>query len=185
MNIFILDTNPEKAAAAQCDKHVTKMVLESGQMLSTAHRVLDGIVGFGPSKSGKTTVRRWALVGARSALYHAVHVRHPCTEWTMESEANYRWHFRHFSALAHEYTSRFGRRHKTWADLNMLLREPPGNIPNIGLTPFRLAMGASPDSIDEANPVESYRKYYQTKQSSFDMKWTSPSAMPVWFDKNE
>ena len=42
MNIFILDKNPIKAAREHCDKHVVKMIVESGQMLSTAHRLLDG-----------------------------------------------------------------------------------------------------------------------------------------------
>ena len=42
MNIFYLDKNPVVAAQMQCDKHVVKMILESAQMLSTAHRVLDG-----------------------------------------------------------------------------------------------------------------------------------------------
>ena len=42
MNIFVLDRNPEIAAQQQCDKHVVKMILESAQMLCTAHRELDG-----------------------------------------------------------------------------------------------------------------------------------------------
>ena len=42
MNIFILDQDPIAAAVQQCDKHIVKMVLESAQMMSTAHRVLDG-----------------------------------------------------------------------------------------------------------------------------------------------
>ena len=42
MNIFILDKNPIKAAQLQCDKHVVKMIVESGQMLSTVHRMVDG-----------------------------------------------------------------------------------------------------------------------------------------------
>ena len=42
MNIFYLDKAPEIAAQLHCDKHVVKMILESAQMLSTAHRVLDG-----------------------------------------------------------------------------------------------------------------------------------------------
>ena len=42
MNIFYLDRHPIKAAQMMCDKHVVKMILESAQMLSTAHRVLDG-----------------------------------------------------------------------------------------------------------------------------------------------
>jgi hypothetical protein len=44
MNIFILHEDPVVAAQMQCDKHVPKMVVESAQMLSTAHRMLDGTV---------------------------------------------------------------------------------------------------------------------------------------------
>ena len=42
MNIFYLDRDPEIAAQMICDKHVVKMILESAQMLSSAHRFLDG-----------------------------------------------------------------------------------------------------------------------------------------------
>ena len=41
MNIFALDKDPTQAARMMCDKHVVKMILESAQLLSTAHRVLD------------------------------------------------------------------------------------------------------------------------------------------------
>ena len=62
MNIFILDNDPVLAAQQQCDKHVVKMIVESGQMLSTAHRMLDGVVERRPSKSGKTTVNYYKLL---------------------------------------------------------------------------------------------------------------------------
>ena len=42
MNIFYLSTNTDECARYHCDKHVVKMILETAQMLSTAHRVLDG-----------------------------------------------------------------------------------------------------------------------------------------------
>jgi len=175
MNIFILDENPEIAAQLQCDKHVVKMVLESAQMLSTAHRVLDG----------KLMEKHWLLPdGREDVLYRAVHINHPCTRWVMESVANYRWLFRHFSALSKEYYHRYGKHHKSWVVLNDKLREPPYHIPSRGLTPFRLAMGAAPHCIDEENPVKSYRKFYQTKQDRFDMKWTSRDV-PEWFKQNK
>ena len=44
MNIFYLDKRPDNAAEMHCDKHCVKMVLEYAQMLSTAHRELDGDV---------------------------------------------------------------------------------------------------------------------------------------------
>ena len=37
MNIFYLDECPVKAAQVQYNKHVVKMILESAQMLCTAH----------------------------------------------------------------------------------------------------------------------------------------------------
>ena len=42
MNIFYLNESPEIAAVEHNDKHCVKMILESAQMLCTAHRVLDG-----------------------------------------------------------------------------------------------------------------------------------------------
>ena len=41
MNIFFLDTDPKTSASYHCDKHVVKMIIESAQLLSTAHRELD------------------------------------------------------------------------------------------------------------------------------------------------
>ena len=54
MNIFILDKDPMKAAMMLCDRHVPKMIVESAQMLSTVHRLLDGTPEKRRSKSGKT-----------------------------------------------------------------------------------------------------------------------------------
>ena len=54
MNIFVIDKDPVVAAQEHCDKHVVKMIVESAQMLSTAHRILDGKESRRPSVSGKT-----------------------------------------------------------------------------------------------------------------------------------
>ena len=44
MNIFYLHEDPQVSAKMHCDKHVVKMIIEYAQMLSTAHRMLDGKV---------------------------------------------------------------------------------------------------------------------------------------------
>lgn len=181
MNIFILDTNPVKAAQMQCDAHVVKMVLESAQMLSTAHRILDGDEIRIPSKSGKTKVKGWQLIDFREdVLYKAVHVGHPCTVWTMESSDNYLWHFEHYKALAEEYKYRYEKQHRSFVELWEALEHPPKNIPEGKLTPFRLAMGAAPECIHTEDPVRSYREFYQTKQERFKMNWTK-RPVPEWF----
>ena len=46
MNIFYLDKNPIKAAQIQYNKHVVKMILESAQMLCTAHHHWADEIGY-------------------------------------------------------------------------------------------------------------------------------------------
>jgi hypothetical protein len=182
MNIFILDKDPEVAAQLQCDKHVVKMIVESAQMLSTAHRMLDGYVEKRPSKSGKRMINYWVHPKPykEERLYKAVHHGHPSTVWTMESESNYIWHFDHFVALLDEYTYRYNKMHST-EKLKELLCQPPKNISRDGLTPFKLAMADYPECIALGDPVEAYRAFYQTKQDRFKMVWTK-REIPEWFN---
>lgn len=181
MNIFILDENPRTAASMHCDKHVPKMVVESAQMLSTAHRMLDGVETKKRSKSGKTMSKYYMLGDTREHhLYNAVHFNHPCTVWTRESSQNYLWHYKLFIALCDEYTKRYGKIHLTDKSLREHLKVTPNNIPDIEMTPFRLAMKSNPECMDESNPIESYRKFYMTKQERFKMEWKNTQT-PYWF----
>ena len=92
MNIFYLDMDPKVAAEYHCDKHVVKMILEYGQLLSTAHRVLDGTPYLGSSVSEKRNVARWKLPdGREDILYRACHAQHPCGIWVRENIEHYRW----------------------------------------------------------------------------------------------
>lgn len=184
MNIFVLNESPVLAAQEQCDKHVVKMIVESAQMLSTAHRMLDGQVSRQPSKSGKTMIKYYDHPTLDSTLYKAVHHHHPCTVWTMESVCNYIWHYKHFVALCDEYMYRYGKRHLTDTLLRSILMTPPVRIPRVERTPFKLAMGSNPECMLDC-PVESYRAFYHTKQDRFSMTWTS-RPVPSWFEvKNE
>lgn len=186
MNIFVLDSSPVLAAQYQCDKHVVKMIVESAQMLCTAHRLLDGkmkLVDKFSLKTGKTRKGKiWELddKALDADLYRVCHQNHPCTVWTMESMANYIWHYEHFCVLCNEYTYRYGKKHKTDTKLRFLLDTAPGNIPDIGQTQFRLAMNSQPQCINPADPVGSYRAFYQTKQGRFKMVWTK-RGKPDWF----
>ena len=180
MNIFILDNDPVIAAQMQCDKHVPKMVVESAQMLSTVHRMLDGKMERRLSKSGKVRVQYWKLNDDReNVLYKACHFNHPSTIWTRESIENYMWHYNHFAALCDEYTYRYGKLHATDAKLRKALSQAPNNIPQTGMTKFKLAMKSNPECIFE-DPIKSYRAFYQTKQHRFKMVW-SKREVPGWF----
>ena len=47
MNIFYLHQDPHEAAKLQYNKHVVKMILESAQMLCTAHHCIMGELFYG------------------------------------------------------------------------------------------------------------------------------------------
>lgn len=169
MNIFILSTDPELAAQYQCDKHVVKMCVESAQMLSAAHRLLDNIT---------TADYR------DNVLYRATHVNHPCTRWTMETSGNYNWHLYHWLALCKEYQYRYGKKHKSYMKLAGMLSYQPRNIKLDVKTPFVLAMKSNPECMNVNDPVASYRSFYHTKQNNFAMKWEKNRDEPVWFKRN-
>ena len=180
MNIFILDNDPVQAAQLQCDKHIPKMVVESAQMLSTVHRMIDGVMERRPSKSG-SMLQYFKLDDYREdILYKAVHMNHPCTVWSRENCSNYDWHYKHFIALCNEYTYRYGKIHASETKLATVLRNAPKKIEyTTGKSPFRLAMGSNPECMFE-DAVKSYRAFYQTKQARFAMKWTK-RKQPEWF----
>lgn len=182
MNIFVLDNDPVIAAQLQCDKHVVKMIVESAQMLSTAHRMLDGFVEKRPSKSGKRIIDYWVHPNdnLESVLYKAVHHKHPSTVWTMESNNNYNWHYVHFCALCDEYEYRYGKKHSTDLLLRELLATPPHKIPIGYKTKQPLAMKSNPECMFP-DVVKSYRAFYQTKQKRFNMVWTN-REIPEWFE---
>ena len=73
MNIFYLHEEPAIAAAWHCDKHCVKMILETAQILSTAHHVLDG---------ENTEIE---------GLYRPAFVSHPSTVWARSGLENYKW----------------------------------------------------------------------------------------------
>ena len=184
MNLFILDKDPVKAAQLQCDKHVVKMIVESAQMLSTVHRMLDGTMERRPSKSG-AMLQYWKLHDDREDIvYKACHFNHPSTIWTRESKANYDWHYKHFIGLCDEYTYRYGKVHSTDTKLREILKTLPNNI-KTGKTQFKLAMSSNPECVVNGlggtDAVESYKNFYQTKQERFKMVLTKRET-PQWFN---
>ena len=154
INIFVLDRNPEVAAKYHCDKHM-KMIVESAQMLSTAH---------------------WQ--SGSQAPYKESHLNHPCSKWARESLSNYRWLQKLGMALCHEYTKRYWKIHATQEKLEWLGENEP-DIADIGLTDFAQAM---PEQYRDSDAVEAYRKYYLGDKSRF-AKWKMGN-MPSWYREN-
>ncbi len=59
MNVFALHTDPRFAAQMHADKHVVKMAIEYAQLMSTAHRVLDGSLYQDKTSNGRN-IKRWS-----------------------------------------------------------------------------------------------------------------------------
>lgn len=109
MNIFYVHSDPVICAQQHVDKHVVKMILEYAQLMSTAHRILDGVETVGLSKSGRKA-KRWVLPDEREdALYKASHINHPSAKWCRHSLANYQFLFKLWIELMREYHYRYGK----------------------------------------------------------------------------
>ena len=153
MNIFILDRDPVQAARYTIDKHCSKMVLESAQLLCAAFPV-------------------------GSAPYRRTHYNHPCSVWVRESRANALWLAEHGLALSEEYTLRYGRQHASEDVILWTIRNlSKANLPDVGLTPFAQAM---PDEYKRADPVEAYRAYYQGAKAEI-ATWKPIRGRPDWW----
>lgn len=165
MNIFMVDPDPLISAQNLVDKHVVKMTVETAQLLSTAHYVLDGVLKN----------KKYHLDDERAdVLYKPTHFNHPSAVWTRVSSSNYQWLTQHFIALLDEYTYRYGKHHKT-SRLAPYLVYLPNNIEIGPMTPISCAM---PDEYKLSDPIESYRNFYRNAKSHIH-KWTKREE-PKW-----
>lgn len=174
MNIFYLDKDPHIAATYHSDKHVIKMILESAQLLSTAHRVLDGQLVIERDRANRR-IKRYKFNDERDEIfYKSTHVNHPSAVWVRESTEHYRWLALLFAELLHEYTYRYGKTHASSRLLETLI-VPPTNLVDRGFTPPPPAMDKEyilPDT------VSSYRNYYCKAKSDL-LQYTKRPA-PDW-----
>ena len=166
MNIFFLDRDPRLAAEYHGDRHVVKMVLETAQLLSTAHRVLDADIETRPALHEK--------------MYRATHRNHPVSVWVRASYCNYFWGLRLYDALLDEFFYRRKKHHKSGL-LKEYLNEVPMNLyPKQHLnriTPPPLAM---PEEFKRDDLEESYRNYYVDKYHQGIVRYDWRRPMPDW-----
>lgn len=155
MNIFILHLIPSICARYHVDKHVVKMILESTQLLCSAHHLHPN--GYKPP-------------------YKLTHKNHPCAIWTRESVANYKWLTELAMKLCSEYTRRYKKIHKCQIYLEELSNNIP-DIPDIGFTEPAQAM---PDKYKNQSVVKAYRAYYNNdKRELFSWKTRD---IPKWIE---
>jgi hypothetical protein len=153
MNIFYTNRDPVQCAKDHCDKHCVKMILEYGQLLSTAHRLLGN---------------------DNPVLYKATHKNHPSAVWARANVKHYDWLYRLLEALSQEYTSRYGRVHRTWFKLSSALREAPSGIPN---GDYKDPPQCMPDQYKGEDAVKAYQNYVRLDKEFAE--WNH-SPMPEW-----
>ena len=162
MNIFVLDNDPAIAARMLCDKHVSKMILETAQMLSTV------AVSLGYDDP---------------CLYKPVHAKHPCTLWAGKTYHNWRWLCKHGLAMSDEFEYRYNNRHKSSEVIRVIYENKMGPEQ----TPFSYRTGfaqAMPDQYKQTNAVKAYRSYYLGEKRRF-AKWTKRQPPNWWINTTE
>ena len=137
MNIFYLHQNPEQAARYQYNKHIVKMILESAQMLCTAHHCI--------------------MTDDADVPYKIAHKNHPSSIWARQSGENYTWLYRHMMELGREYERRYGKKHLSIIKCEDPLSILPGGILETGLTEMPQCM---PDEYKDKCSVQAYWNYY-------------------------
>ena len=185
MNIFYLDSDPKTCAEMHCDKHVVKMIIEYAQLMSTAHRVLDGTEYTDLTANGRR-IKRWRLDDGRESLLHkASHINHPSAIWCRENDQNYYWLYKMWDFLCQEYHYRYGKTHAC-ERLEAVLSYAPTNIaegqffaPTPAMPIDCKVMAENPTPGRKYDSLKSYHKYYIQEKVRF-AKWKNRN-IPEWF----
>lgn len=164
MNIFVLSEDPRECARFHNDRHVVKMILETCQLMSTAHVFLDG------ERTAKARV---------PLILRPTHVNHPVAIWVRQTAENYNWAGELLRNLCLEYNQRYGKVHSyvTNGLVARLMLHRPMNMQHGQRTPFAQCM---PAQYRRASAVEAYRLYYFHEKWHMD-SWRAPARTPQWW----
>jgi Pyrimidine dimer DNA glycosylase len=175
MNIFVVDTNPYKAAEQLPDKHIVKMPLETCQMLS---------IIFSPWYYNWGTIPK--ADGTPYDTKKGAFRNHPCTIWAAESYENLAWLIVHGMALCDEYQYRYGKQHSCMNTLIEACKVIDRNRQRVQLCDWELVTEftrAMPDYLKydkTIDTVEAYRRYVNTKTWVKDNYLRAHHRKPEW-----
>lgn len=172
MNIFHLDKSPMLAAQFLCDKHVPKMIVETGQMLSAAHHYHESEV-----------VDR---------VYKLAYPHHPMTQWVWKTGNNYQWAYSLLCHLIDEFYHRGFKNGEAPATQRIMgaLEILPAGLKNTldqldwmnHITAPPLCM---PKEYHGPCHIEAYRNYYIHEKHTFKdgskAVWERGRDAPYWW----
>ena len=174
MNIFAVDRDPNRAARQLPDRHVTKMILESAQMLSIVYSSHYWDIGEVMKVDGTP------FKTAKGAFK-----KHPCTIWAADSPENCAWLLHHALCLCDEFQERYGKRHNLGKSLfhakRLFHREVGRAITCFrGVAKFARAM---PDEYKLDNTIDditAYQLYVNSKPWVYYNYLRKPERRPAW-----
>lgn len=153
------------------------MIGEYCQILSTAHRILDGQERVKTDNKGRETLV-WELPNELDEILMQVsEPNQPINQWVRQSIANYQWAFLLLNEICNEFEIRNGKTHILVREgLVGALANPPQNIPNGDFT-------EPPQTISdkykiEGDTITAYRNFYKSKGEKL-LKWRKTKA-PDW-----
>jgi hypothetical protein len=170
LNIFVTSPFPAESAIVLPDRHVTKMALETCQMLSIV--ASSWYHNYGPLHKKD---------GNPYATDKGAFRNHPCTKWVAESIHNAYWLIKHGMNLCDEFQLRYGKPHscyKTLVDAYYLF--PKGKITEV--TPFARAMPEEWKFDNTIDTFEAYRRYIASKPWVSDNYLRMPQRKPSWIN---
>lgn len=153
MNIFASYVCPAESARALDDVRLSKMLLETAQILSTVLR-----------QKGIETP------------YRSTHEHHPVVKWVGAADANFNWTAQHFMQLSREFEFRREREHLSTriyrplvqARADVFLAQLPASFCNCAR---RADLGI--DFTWMENTHEAYRRYLAAR-------WSRDRLPPTW-----
>lgn len=164
------------------DSHASKMIIEYAQLMSTAHRVLDGKQVKRLSKKNRLlTTYDHPDPQLDHTLYKSCHVNHPSGIWVRQSKKNYRWLYEMWTELNTEFMYRYDKNvpHESYRKLKWALFSPPENMPE---GEFTEPLQAMPDDVKNDSSITAYRDYY-IKYKQHLASWKK-RGMPTWMEIN-
>lgn len=165
MNLFVTSRCPVECAKALDDVRLSKMILETTQMMAAAISINGGASAASYMPIAKTT----------GEPYRLTHVHHPVSKWIRASAGNYAWAGEHLDGLCREYLGRFNKTHYCHSQL-FKIRSAVSTMPAGDRTAF------CNTSAHEALPtIEAYRLTLNNKwkDDKILVKWTGATA-PAW-----
>lgn len=189
MNIFALHPNQRKCARWYVDKHVVKMLLETVQLLYTAHWALAYPILVkckSPIELARThkqyntppTMHDAPVALSTGCHYRPSHINHPCAKWARRTLGNYNWLAILGVEIAREFKYRFGHTHACEAHVMWLLANPPHGIRRFPRMMFSIAMDEQYKISDD--PIRSYRNYYRTSKADMGLIHYTKRHIPHW-----